>query len=686
MRGIVPAAAAAAFLMVSAPAYAESVLLKEIEVKGKKETRIETLEVREVRETRAHDLGEALEISGNVGKVRKGGIANDIVIRGYQRDNINVLIDGARIHGACPNRMDPPSFHLDYAEVERVELRKGPYDVSNAGSLGGMVDVKTRGAGPGTHGEFNLGAASFGSYEGSALLSHGTDRFDILAGGAYKTSDPYESGDGRKITELDYPTPANRYRPEETGGTAYDIKTGWAKAGWNPSEVQRIELSYTGQWADDVLYPYLFMDALYDDTHRLNLRHETRGVGPFSRTLLQAYWNDVDHDMRDERRCSSSINPAVCGPKFDRGYSMKTYAEARNYGAKAEGVIGTGTETAIGVDVYNRWWDAVTTRVTNRAAQTFGDNASLPDITIVDVGAYVEHRRPLGKNVRLTAGARIDWASSDAGIDRSAFYGTFYPGLTAADLDQDDVMVSGNIQLDRDLGEGMSLFLGLGRGVRLPDPQERYFALENTPTAKGAAGDPRLDPVVNHEADIGLKYSSGRVLAKAQVFYSDLTDFIVVREADNTVKTYRNVDATMCGGEASGRIALPYNLFASGGISYTRGENDTDNADLSEIPPFRGSAALRYDVGTWFGEVEGVFAVRQSKTDTAVREQATAGWGIVNLKAGYEAMGVRVLAGVRNLFDKQYYEHLSYIRDPFASGAKVPEPGMTLYANVQYAF
>jgi iron complex outermembrane receptor protein len=45
-----------------------------------------------------------------------------------------------------------------------------------------------------------------------------------------------------------------------------------------------------------------------------------------------------------------------------------------------------------------------------------------------------------------------------------------------------------------------------------------------------------------------------------------------------------------------------------------------------------------------------------------------------------------VFAGVRNLLDREYYEHLSYLRDPYALGVKVPEPGRTIYANAQYAF
>jgi iron complex outermembrane receptor protein len=45
-----------------------------------------------------------------------------------------------------------------------------------------------------------------------------------------------------------------------------------------------------------------------------------------------------------------------------------------------------------------------------------------------------------------------------------------------------------------------------------------------------------------------------------------------------------------------------------------------------------------------------------------------------------------VFAGVTNLLDRMYVEHLSYQRDPFASGVKVPEPGRIVYANVQYTF
>ena len=73
---------------------ADTMLLDEIIFKGEKEApNQETLTIREVRESPAKDIGEALEQMEGIDIVRKGAIANDVVLRGFQRDNINVLVE-----------------------------------------------------------------------------------------------------------------------------------------------------------------------------------------------------------------------------------------------------------------------------------------------------------------------------------------------------------------------------------------------------------------------------------------------------------------------------------------------------------------------------------------------------------------------------------------------------------------
>jgi len=158
-------------------------------------------------------------------------------------------------------------------------------------------------------------------------------------------------------------------------------------------------------------------------------------------------------------------------------------------------------------------------------------------------------------------------------------------------------------------------------------------------------------------------------------------------------RSFANVDATLTGGEVGGSLPLLFGrVFVSGDLSYVRGEQDGDPArgivpgPLAEMPPLRGRASARYDDGRFFGSVEGVFAADQDRVDESLNEARTPGWGVMNATAGFRRGRLRVTAGVANVFDRLYTDHLSYQRDPFRSGVRVPEPGRSLFANASFRF
>jgi iron complex outermembrane receptor protein len=674
------------------------VVLEEIEVKTRGEALTDTLEPREVRESSARDLGEALTLTAGVDKVRKGGIANDIVLRGMKRDDVTVAIDGAHVHGACPSRMDPPAFHLDYAEVDRVEVSRGPFDVTQPGGLGGVVDVRTRRASPGLGAELNLGGASSAQLESSGVASWGGERYDALVGLAVKAGEPFRSGDGRNVLEAipatvnGAPNPA-RFRSTAGGQTAYDVRSGFGKVGFAPAAGHRIELSYTRQSAVDVVYPYLRMDGITDDTDRAATSWRLdRSGGILRHVLAQGYWSRVEHDMTDERRCSASAAPGTCSGALPRAWSMRTLARSDVWGGKVEAGAGGLADLKLGADFYVRSWDNVTTRI-RRAdpARSYADEASIPDVTIRDLGVYAEARRALAPSVELSAGARLDLARSEAAVDRTALYEVYFGGQDLS-RDRDDVLASGNVKLQLELAPGLTAFAAWGHGSRLPDPQERYFALSGMAGGADWVGQPGLDPVASDELDLGVKWSGRGLLLQAQVFHSWLRDYVVLADlaaptatGTRVGKSYANVDARTFGYEGSARVALPLDLFAAASIAMTRGVDETRGGWLAEMPPVKGAVSLRWDVGWGFAEVEESFARRQGQVDVSLLEEPTPAWWVTSVRAGGEWKGVKVFAGVRNLFDRHHYEHLSYARDPFAAGVKVPEPGRTLYLNGQYA-
>jgi len=675
---------------------AEPVVLEEIVVQGELlPTTEETLTIREVRESSARDIGEALESLPGLTGVRKGGIANDVVLRGFQGDDINVLMDGVRVHGGCPSRMDPPSFHFDFAEVESISVVKGPYSLRYPGSLAGLVEISGRGIEPGLGASANLTYGSFELFHASATGSYGGETLETLIGYAYKYSLPPESGDGKRITDIYPQTSPNRYRSDELDSRAYEINTVWLKEAVKLSSSARTELSLSYQDADHVLYPGLLMDAEYDRTTRADWR--TSVEKPFAgldRLELQLYWTAVEHLMNDRLRESSQPSMAVT-----RDVMMETDAET---GVLGGSLFGSGKlaggELSGGVDAYRRNWDAENI---SAAWNAYAPQAMIPDVDSDQLGAFAEYQHSLTATWGLKGGVRFDYLNSDAQAleqDRlDTLYQPYYSTTLASENDFSEP--SGNLQLFWKPRDGVELFTGVASAARMPDPQELYIGLQRfatmmNPGAFNWIGNPDLQPVRNNQADLGAKFSGGRYLVSGSLFYSRADNYIAVVELPDPdgagplvhAKSYENIDAEIWGGELDVQVSLPLDLFLLADLSYTEAEDRDSGTPIAETPPLMGSAAVRYDIETLFVELGERFADRQDKVDPGLSEEETPGWGVTDLKAGLNLKRWRFIAGVNNLFDSYYQTHLSYQRDPFRSGVKVPETGRFAFLTVGYRF
>ncbi|ADC88806.1 outer membrane insertion C-terminal signal [Thermocrinis albus DSM 14484] len=647
---------------------AQEILLKELEVRAKKTHFQDSLEIREVRESSAKDVGEAVQKLEGIWKIRKGGIANDPVLRGFYRDNINVLIDGVRIYGACPNRMDPPAFHVDFSEVKKIEVIKGPYDVRNQGSMAGLIEIITKEPEKGFHLQLNASAGSFNFINLSPVISYADDRFFGLAGYSYKYSKPYKDGDGKKFTEY------TNYKPQFMNSKAFEINTYWIKMGFKPVEKHSLELSYTKQDARHVLYPYLMMDAIYDKTDRFNIGYRIDNISDTLKDLrFQFYYNKVDHWMDDRYRTSAGSNL----------WSMATDAQTKTYGGRLEASFGS---LLVGLEAYKRNWDAVN-------YMGMDTQYIVPDVDVKNLGIYGEYRKSVTPKLRAVVGLRLDTTKTEADGSKANInlYKT-YKNTTSTS--KTDTYPSGNVQLFYTFSPQWELFLGVGHAVRVPDPQERYFALKRM-NAPDWVGNPELKPSRNTQVDLGIRYNNGRIHSKLTLFYSYVQDYITLHKVVGPIKSamsYTNVDAYFFGGELENRVALTDKIFFYGGLSYVQARKETDpsknilSSRVAEIPPARVRLSLRYDTGMYFGEVETILSATQYRVDTDLKEQRTSGYGVVNVKVGGSYRGLTLTAGVDNLFDKKYYDYLSYLRNPFKAGVKVPEPGRTFYVSANYTF
>jgi iron complex outermembrane receptor protein len=631
----------------------------------------DSIEASELRESTARDLGEALSGKPGVWKVRKGGIANDVVVRGYSEDDLTMLIDGARVAGACPNRMDPPAFHIDFAEVDRVEIGPTTARMAAQGSMGGIVNVVTKKPGSGFHADVAAVAGSWDMVNPSATVSYGSERLAVLGGVSHRSSQPYEDGSGTLFTEE-----AN-YSSLVDGVDAYDVNSFWTRLYYQPAVGHELHISYARQESDDVLYPTLLMDAAYDNTDRFvaGYRWESE-TGLFHALRATAYLTQVDHWMEDSLRTTATGTP--------RGWSMGTQANTRIVGGTAEGELGP---VIIGLEAYTRNWNSWT----EMAGMGYMPQYSIPDVDLNVLGLSARWSHALAARTRMEIGGRIDRVSTtaDATKANTSLYYAYHGEVSTSRTDTEP---SFSLRIAQEFSHKFALTAGISRTVRSPDPRERYFGLRRM--GGDWVGNPELDPPKADGAELGFTWSTGGAVVTATAWADRVDGYVLVYSQQRinmvpgimnaSAQSYTNVDANLRGASVDASMAVSSRVFLSGSATYLRGTQEPIPAlgiystNLPEMPPLTGRLAARWQNTRVFLEVEGVGSASQNNVDEDLNEATTPGWAIVNLKTGYSSGHWRLQLIFANIFNRTYHESFSYQRNPYRSGYVINEPGRNL--------
>ena len=669
-------------LACSALMYAAEVELETIDVKAKVDTEV----IKDVHgeDIKSADLGEALfKQSPSVSMVRRSGVANDIIVRGQKKDNVNVTIDGAKVHGACPNRMDPPISHVLTNNIDYIEINEGPYNVEDFGALSADIKVHTLQPTDTFQGDINLGLGSWG-YQKASLSASGaiTENVKFLISASTETSEQYEDGDGndfvgqinREIAKGAVPAMV-QYQPQYRDLDAYSKKTVLAKLFWNITDNQELRLSYTGNRSDDVLYPTSKMDALYDDSDIFNIEYIAKDLGRYSKELnLQVYQSEVEHPMSTKYRVMGAMNYMTHALTTEmQGASLKNSFDIDNH------------TVTVGLDYSLRNWDGGYLKNDNPLPEKFFH--SIWDVDTENVAFFLNDKVNLDKLV-LDMGLRYD----DTKITSAN------PKQQDNDYNELNGYIFGTYHADNKT----KFFAGAGKSSRVPDPKELYWVgspqtLPNGMMFAPTIGTPDLEATVNYEVDLGMEKNFDNASIKAKVFYSQLDNFIAYNSSNKQNK-YENVDATIYGVEFSGTYIATNALYFDYGMAYQRGEKDEPlkgqtGTDMPEIPPFKFNAAVNYDYDeTLSFKAEVIASDAWTNFDAENGEQELDSYGIFNLRGSKKWGAFELTIGVDNVFDKTYAVSNTYndlILLPTIGNEEVAlmnEPGRYIYTNLSYTF
>ena len=630
-------------------------------------------------QVKSADLAEALfKNMANVSLVRRSGIANDIILRGQKKDNINILVDGAKIYGACPNRMDPPTSHILTNNVEAVEVTEGPYDVENFGTLSGAVKITTREPEAGMHGDFRINVGSWNYWRAAGTLSGGSERVRALATFSHEESDPYRDGDGNDFVDqmkANNVSPATRYKAEYEDLKAYEKETFMGKVIFDITENQQLKVGYTANRSDDVLYPSSKMDALYDDSDIWTVDYSIRDLGRWSRALeINFYDSRVEHPMSTYYRNASGAGSAN---------ERVSYLESSIRGLRVKNTmeIDDASELRYGIDTSRRNWDG-TYEGSGMNAMITGLK-SIDDVDTDNLGLFVEYERDFD-NFNLRLGGRYD----DTHIEPN----------TGTLPDNDYTSFSAFAFGTWGLNETTRIFGGVGRSHRVPDARELYF--RTAPMMAMPAmqvGNPDLNQTRNTELDLGLETEGNGFYLKAKLFYSWLGDFIFYNDSKRMYR-FENQDATLWGFSVNGSWNFTDTLWSDFGLAYQRGEKKDpltgqSDTDMPEIPPLKGNLALNWQY-TPAGVARAEFIASDAWTryDEDNGEQRLSGWAILNLNVRHQVTErIQLIGGIDNVFDKTYavsntYKDLTLLTTGGGEVMLLNEPGRYFYLNASYTF
>ncbi|MCO5730471.1 TonB-dependent hemoglobin/transferrin/lactoferrin family receptor [Rhizobium sp. SSA_523] len=333
------------------------------------------------------------------------------------------------------------------------------------------------------------------------------------------------------------------------------------------------------------------------------------------------------------------------------------------------------------------------------------NQADTPKVDGNRIGFYIDDEISLGETgFRLTPGLRFDWVRyepqmTDAfarNASRPALPGTF-----------EDTAVTPKIRLAYDVAPEIELYGQWAMGFRAPTTGELYsrFGAEGTYLRMG---NPNLESETSHGFELGANLGDDAFGGRVNLFYNRYKNFIDSRSltaaeaaaigynlADyrqGGISSYTNIArAEIFGVELSAQKVFANGLRLGGGVSALKGNDLENHTFLRSVPPLKAVASIGYDTESW-GVGLDLIGVAASRADDgkAGNYFRTPGYGVVDVTAWWEpeqVKGLRINAGVYNVFDRTYYDYSS-VRSNAAGQARefYSEPGRSFKISLTQRF
>lgn len=641
----------------------------------------ETLGAEAIYAFNRQTLDDAVNLMPGVAASNSGGSRNErlIFVRGFDRFQVPLSIDGIRVYLPADNRLDFGRFLTP--DIAQVQVAKGYASVLDGpGAMGGAINLvtskPTRELEAEAWGTLNLDRdLGYSGYTAYGRVGTAHDRWYAQASFASNETDHWDLPGGYN------PTPGSA---ENGGERDFSSTQDWrlnVKAGFTPNATDEYAISYTRQEGEknaplhvtDPLsaqrlwkWPYWNIDSIYFLS--------TTALGDYGTLKARIYRNSFDNLLRsfDDRDQDSQT----------LGRAFNSYYKDTAWGGSAELAVDVTSANTLTVAVHYRrdkhveWQQGFPSGFTEPRQENLEDTYSLA----------AENRTELTPDLTLTLGASYDWRD----LHKAQEYGTPPTGGASAlfsyPLANVDAL-NGQGQLVWTPDVDTRINASVSSRARFPTIFERFSTQFGT-----AASNPALKPERATNFELGASRRFGAVQVEGALFYSDINDAIVsVRPAGfpaNTTQRQNLGDAEYYGAEISLTANIGSTLTLGGNYTYTHRSFDITGAlpgtvvpvfELTGVPTHKAFLYADWHPIGGLRIVPNVDIASDRVTSTTAATPVyydTGSYVVANIRVDYEVIkGIEIGVGARNLFDDYYV-----LTDGF------PEPGRSFFASIRARF
>lgn len=666
-------------------AYAEETKLPVINVEADKVVNATTTTLSSDSKS-AIDGGDLLLQIPGISGVKMGTRGVDPVIRGQKHNQLNILLDGAYVHGGCPNRMDPPTSYASTEMFDKVTVFKGVQTlIYGSGGSGGTVlferSAPDFSKDETVKGKFGGGYRSnSNAWDVFADVASGTNQGYVRASVSAKEADSYQDGDGKDVR------------------SGYSERSAMLKMATKTESGTEYSFDIDVVRGKDTLYAGANMDSPQADNDTYKLTIESGKVAAFDSVKFEVYRSDVFHIMDNFSLRTSMMN------------KLRVPSSSVTDGLRLIGdmEIGKGS-LMLGVDYQNGDRDATRYMSMTAAFPNMTQSFMWPGVETNQTGLFAEYLGEVSKGNRYTVGLRYDSVESNATkasltpmammtMSPNQLYTSYY-GTTASKKTENNV--GALLRMEHDLSKQNMLFWGISRTVRTADETERFMAANNPTTMMRWIGNPDIKPEEHIQLDVGFSIKGKESDLSVSAYYDDVSNYILRDRAhaqagvllSDNASIYRNIDAELYGVdvEASHKWSDSWSSYFT--AAYVHATNTLDNRAIAQTPPLEGTVALEYQTTGWmFGGQVRIVDKQTRVDDNAMTGSGldfgqTEGFKLLNL---YGSMKISKQAdlrfGVDNVMDKTYAEHLNKPNAFDPSPVRVNEPGRSVWTRVSMKF